>query len=165
MKKTINGKTYDTGTAKAIAHWNDVYLSSDPRYSCETLYIQKDGSLFLCGSGGPESNFAGTQKITPVTTSEAVKFIKRRAYYDEEENALAELGMKVEPQYYEYEVLDGYLVRCYVVGEKEKDMMMKELAENSYVISIRHISRKHAEELIDNGKKFTHYNQRKNRRF
>ena len=51
MKKIINGKTYNTETAKKLANWdNEIYGSFDSIE--ETLYQKRTGEFFLAGEGG-----------------------------------------------------------------------------------------------------------------
>jgi len=83
MKKIINGKLYDTETAKEI----DVISHGDgPRdfnYFCETLYRKRTGEYFIHGKGGPMSRYAeasgqntwsGGEKIIPLEYKAAAKW-------------------------------------------------------------------------------------------
>lgn len=79
MKKIINGKKYDTETAKELSSW-DNGLPGDFSYVSETLYRKKTGEYFLAGHGGARSKYAesigqncwsGGTAITPLTESEA----------------------------------------------------------------------------------------------
>lgn len=75
MKKIIDGKLYDTETAKEMA--SDSYLyPRDFGHWVETLYKKRTGEYFLHGIGGPASKYAescgqnqwsGGQKIIPLT--------------------------------------------------------------------------------------------------
>lgn len=81
MKKIINGKSYDTETARKV------YLTShggqsfrDFNYYVETLYCKRTGEYFLHGEGGPASKYAefvdyntrtGGERIMPMTLDEA----------------------------------------------------------------------------------------------
>ena len=47
MKKIINGKMYNTETAKEIGSWNNGRYRSDFYYVGETLYKKKTGELFV----------------------------------------------------------------------------------------------------------------------
>lgn len=52
MKKTINGKIYNTETAKGIDKWDNGLPVSDFCWTEETLYKKKTGEYFLyCESG------------------------------------------------------------------------------------------------------------------
>lgn len=58
MKKIINGKLYNTETAKEVAKdWNG-YSTWDFNYLCETLYLKKTGEWFLFGEGGSFTEYA-----------------------------------------------------------------------------------------------------------
>ena len=82
MKKIINGRRYDTDTAKEVAC--DSYSNrSDFAYWKETLYRKNTGEFFLHGVGGPMSRYAesagqnqwsGGQKIIPLTLEAAQKW-------------------------------------------------------------------------------------------
>lgn len=56
MKKIINGKKYDTSTAKEIARWDNGDCLSFG-WCSETLYRKKTGEYFLHGEGGPTSKY------------------------------------------------------------------------------------------------------------
>lgn len=58
MKKIINGKKYDTETAKKLGSWSNHCGYSDFNWCEETLYIKKTGEYFLFGEGGPMSEYA-----------------------------------------------------------------------------------------------------------
>ena len=58
MKKIINGKMYNTETAKEIGSWNNGRYRSDFYYVGETLYKKKTGELFVFGEGGAASRYA-----------------------------------------------------------------------------------------------------------
>ena len=57
MKKIINGKLYDTETAKEICSWSNVYYSGDFYHTYETIYQKKTGEYFLYGRGGALSQY------------------------------------------------------------------------------------------------------------
>ena len=79
MKKIINGRKYDTETAKEIACWNNGYLCSDFNYCKETLYLKKTGEYFLYGEGGALTQYSrsvfggsiGGSRIIPLTEESA----------------------------------------------------------------------------------------------
>lgn len=58
MKKVINGKLYDTTTAKRLAFATANCSCSDFSYWEEELYRKKTGEYFLYGSGGPMTKYA-----------------------------------------------------------------------------------------------------------
>jgi hypothetical protein len=80
MKKIINGKLYDTSTAKEIgSYWNGLG-DRDFNHISETLYRKKTGEFFLYGEGGPMTKYAesigqnewsGGEEIIPLTVESA----------------------------------------------------------------------------------------------
>lgn len=56
MKKIIDGKLYDTATAKKIAEWDNGRCGTFWE-ECETLYRTPKGTYFLHGWGGPMSRY------------------------------------------------------------------------------------------------------------
>ena len=92
MKKIINGKLYDTETAKEIA--GDSYNGSvtDFHYWEETLYKKRTGEYFLYGKGGPLSKYAkryeqngrvGGEAIQPMTYAEATAWAEEHMDADD----------------------------------------------------------------------------------
>lgn len=92
MKKIINGKMYDTETAKEVA---SCYHGEGPRdfhYYSESLYRKRTGEYFLAGKGGPMSHYAvtvgqnswsGGEKIIPLTYEEATEWAEREMSADD----------------------------------------------------------------------------------
>lgn len=82
MRKIINGKKYDTETAKEMWYyqygdWGDLFWWS------EFLYRKRTGELFLYGIGGGQSKYAKSlgngnyttgDVIYPLTTEEALEY-------------------------------------------------------------------------------------------
>ena len=58
MKTIINGKMYNTETAKKLMTWDNGYGVSDLAYCEETLYRKKNGEYFLYGNGNAGSKYA-----------------------------------------------------------------------------------------------------------
>ena len=93
MKKIINGKRYDTDTAKEIG----CASYSNPRdfnYWCETLYRKNTGEFFLHGEGGPRSRYAvtigqnewsGGEKLIPLSIEAAQKWAEENLSADDYE--------------------------------------------------------------------------------
>ena len=93
MKKIINGRRYDTETAKLVG-----YISySTPGsldYWCDSLYKKKTGEFFLHGEGGPmskhskrtgENEWSYGQEIIPLKLSQAQRWAERHLTADEYE--------------------------------------------------------------------------------
>lgn len=90
MRKVINGKLYDTDTARPIADWSKGY-SSDFAHVSETLYRKRTGEYFLHGEGGPMSAYAescgqsqwrGGEAIRPLDYDAARRWMEGHADAD-----------------------------------------------------------------------------------
>ena len=94
MKKIINGKKYDTETAKEVA-CNTWGYYGDLNFVAETLYKKKTGEYFLYAEGGANTIYA-TQcgcnswgsgwRITPLTENTAKKWGEENMDGDTYEN-------------------------------------------------------------------------------
>ncbi len=91
MKKIINGKRYDTDTAKLVGH-TSYGTPGDFNYWWEGLYRKRTGEFFLQGNGGPmskyserigENEWTGGQEIIPLSLEEAQEWGEK--YLDAEE--------------------------------------------------------------------------------
>lgn len=80
MKKIINGKLYDTDTARRLGDYDNGGSWSDFGHFEEALYVKKTGEYFLHGEGGPMTRYAvatgtnswsGGERIMPLTYDEA----------------------------------------------------------------------------------------------
>lgn len=92
MKKIINGKVYDTATAKKVASWYSSYARNDFHYYEEELYQKKTGEFFLSGEGNAASPYSkscgqnewcGSEKIQPLTYKEAQEWAEKHLDGDE----------------------------------------------------------------------------------
>ena len=91
MKKIINGKLYDTTTAKSIG--SDSYSNRrEFNYWYEELYQKRTGEFFLYGEGGPMSRYArtigqnewsGGEEIMPLSYSKAREWAEKHLTVDE----------------------------------------------------------------------------------
>jgi len=83
VKKIINGKRYDTETAKEVAGYRNGLGGNDFRNISENLYKTKKGSWFLAGEGGPMTKYsrpcgnmtAGGSDIIPLSDEEALNWL------------------------------------------------------------------------------------------
>ena len=99
MKKIINGKKYDTATAKEVGYDNNGLLSSDLSYIEEILYKKKTGEFFLCGRGGAMTKYAvnngnnsmSGKAIIPLTEDEAKKWAEDHLTVGEYEEIFGEV--------------------------------------------------------------------------
>lgn len=85
MKKIINGKLYDTSTAKVIVTDCGYNVRSFDYYE-EELYRKRTGEFFLHGVGGPLTRYAepvgnfgsrSGERIIPLTDDEAREYLER----------------------------------------------------------------------------------------
>ena len=91
MKKIIDGKMYNTDTAKAISIWNaGQYGGHD--YIEETLFKKRTGEYFLYGFSGAFGKYgkyidintcSGGSRITPYTEMEAKRWLEKYGTADE----------------------------------------------------------------------------------
>lgn len=86
MKKIINGKVYNTETAKRHGEYEPNPYYSDLDYFCETLYQKKTGEFFLHGEGNAASKYSkncgqnqwcSSEKIIPMTFKEAQEWAEK----------------------------------------------------------------------------------------
>lgn len=100
MKKIINGKKYDTNTAKEVGYWNNGLLLTDINYIEEILYQKKTGEFFLYGKGGArteyaehigENNSRSGSNIILLAEDEAKKWAEERLAVDEYEEIFGEV--------------------------------------------------------------------------
>lgn len=83
MKKVINGKMYNTETAKYIGNY---WYSSQGKFDhvSEDLYQKRTGEFFLYGEGGPLTRWAEVDSdaayegngIKPLTIDEAKQWVE-----------------------------------------------------------------------------------------
>lgn len=99
MRKIINGRKYDTETAKELGdYWNGLGENDFENFS-EILYQKKTGEYFLYGEGGPASKYAehcpggwtSGKGIIPMTESEAMKWAEEHLDCDECEAIFGEV--------------------------------------------------------------------------
>lgn len=92
MKKIINGKLYDTETAKEIGSTHHGEGPRDFTYFAETLYRKRTGEYFLYGEGGPMTRYAvstgqnswsGGERIEPMSYSSAKEWAEKNMVADE----------------------------------------------------------------------------------
>lgn len=92
MRKIINGKVYDTNTAKLLTVWENDCSPSDFGYTSESLYIKRTGEYFIHGESNANGKYArmeygmycGGEKITPLTKKQAMAWVENYANDDYE---------------------------------------------------------------------------------
>ena len=89
MQWTIDGKEYDTDTAKYIGRFRNTPYWNDAHFFEETLYRTKTGEFFLYGHGGTQSKYAyislggrrnPAQRIIPLTDEKAKEWMQQHGY-------------------------------------------------------------------------------------
>lgn len=99
MKKIINGKKYDTETAKEIGRY-ECNLTNGLDYLCETLYLKKTGEFFLTGEGGArtrygkatsDGEYCSGKDIEPLTEREAREWLEEHGGVDVYESVFGEV--------------------------------------------------------------------------
>lgn len=92
MKKIINGKVYDTDTAKKLGSYENMADYRNFHYFCEALYQKRTGEYFLHGEGGPMTQYArtidqnswsGGEKIMPLSVEAARKWAEEHLDADD----------------------------------------------------------------------------------
>ena len=82
MKKIINGKVYDTNSAKRVGDWGNGRYG-EFSYCSEELYRKRTGEFFLYGEGGAQSKYSkscgnnswsGSEMIIPLSYEAAQKW-------------------------------------------------------------------------------------------
>lgn len=90
MIKVINGKKYDTNTAKELTSFYNEETGF--RYLEEALYRKKTGEYFIYGNGGAltkyrvpcdNDSWSGSCAITPITQNEAKAWVEEHCSGEE----------------------------------------------------------------------------------
>ena len=108
MRKIINGRRYDTATAKLVGEYETGYIG-DFDWVAEKLYLKATGEFFLAGKGGARTRwstrtidgYASGDGILPLTLEEAREWAEEHLSVKEVENlfrspADAETGKKIQ---------------------------------------------------------------------
>lgn len=100
MDKIINGKTYNTETAKMVVGWCSEIPRNDPSFFEEFLYRKRTGEFFLYGTGGASTKYAhqvgnngwtGGEKIIPLSYAAAQEWTEQNASVEEYEEIFGEI--------------------------------------------------------------------------
>lgn len=101
MKKIINGRRYDTETAKELGFWDNNFGVSDFNFVQETLYQKRTGEYFLHGEGGPMTKYAetigmnqwsGGERIMPMSYEEAREWAESHLEADDYEKIFGQVS-------------------------------------------------------------------------
>ena len=94
MRKIIEGKLYDTETARMVGEWANAGSWRDFNHMEEQLYRKRTGEFFLYGEGGPATKYAvsagqntwsGGSRIIPLSYENARQWAEE--HLDAEEYA------------------------------------------------------------------------------
>ena len=107
MKKIINGKLYNTDTARSIG--SDFYgaYRRDLNFWNEELFQKKTGEYFLHGEGGPmtkygqevgQNEWSGGEKIIPMSYNSAKKWAEEHLTEEEYGSAFGAVPEDAEDQ-------------------------------------------------------------------
>lgn len=86
MQWTIDGKEYDTDTAKCVGRYKNTPYHNDANFYEEMLYRKKTGEFFLYGQGNSASKYAYispggrrsfAQRIVPLTDEKAKEWMQQ----------------------------------------------------------------------------------------
>lgn len=100
MKKIINGKKYDTETAKFKGKYDNGLGGTDLDWYEESLYLKRTGEFFLYGVGNARSKYSeacgsnwwsGSSDIIPLSLNEAMKWSETHLDGDEYEAIFGEV--------------------------------------------------------------------------
>lgn len=99
MKKIINGKKYDTGTASLICGHDNGRICSDFYFYKECLYKKKTGEFFIHEEGNAASCVAemqngfsvGGRRINPISEAEAMDFVEKYGTVEDYERLWGEV--------------------------------------------------------------------------
>ena len=100
MRTILNGKKYDTETAKEIGSDGEGYRN-DFRFFQETLYRKKTGEFFLYGEGGAMSRYAKSsgdnswgygEKIIPLSEKDAKAWAEKALSVEDYEALFGEVA-------------------------------------------------------------------------
>lgn len=92
MKKIINGKVYNTDTAREVGIWTNTWDHHSWTYEHESLYQKRTGEYFIYGEGGPQTKYAestsdnqwsGGEKIIPLSPAKAREWAEKHLSADE----------------------------------------------------------------------------------
>ena len=95
MRRSIDGKVYDTNTAEIICDISEGRIGEWDSVSAR-LYVTKKGAYFIAGYGGPTTRFkkqtndkngwVGSESIIPIGVEEARTYCEKFEPYDVEQN-------------------------------------------------------------------------------
>lgn len=105
MKKIIDGKLYNTETAKQLGSDSNPCGPRDFHYWHEELYQKRTGEFFLYGEGGPASKYSescgqnqwrGSEKIIPLSYKSAQEWAEEHLDAEDYEEIFGEVSEEGE---------------------------------------------------------------------
>ena len=100
MKKIINGKKYDTETAKEVGRWYNDQNYNDFNSFSEKLYRKRTGEFFLFGEGNANTKYAENignnswgsgEEIIPLSFEKAMSWAEKNLSSEEYEESFGEI--------------------------------------------------------------------------
>lgn len=101
MYKVLNGRRYNTQTAKRLGTHGD-YLPGDVNSSQETLYRTKSGEYFIHGEGGANTRYAKAaggggwtdgEHIAPISAENARQWVQEHLSGDDYDRIFGDAGI------------------------------------------------------------------------
>ena len=83
MRAIIDGKRYDTETAKVVAEWANTYDRGDFHHYSEALYLTPKGAWFLHGEGNASSPY-NDELLVEVMAARLAWMISMRIHSDKQ---------------------------------------------------------------------------------
>lgn len=77
MKKIINGKLYNTETAKCVGYWENTPITTDYNYYYQELYLKRTGEYFLYTWNLVPYGYNDQDYIDPLSEYEAKEWVER----------------------------------------------------------------------------------------
>lgn len=139
MKQILNGKVYNTETAKCVGEWFNGLSERDFSYCEESLYRKRNGEYFLYGYGGPMTKYAvsvgsnewkGVEKIIPLEWEDARKWAEEHLEAGEYE---AEFG-EVEED--DSRVQVHYSISAFADSKAKRDAQKQGVSLSAYIESL-----------------------------
>lgn len=129
MKKIINGKRYDTDTAKNVGYWCSNITDGLYRVE-EILYRKKTGEFFLLGAGGPRTKYAEWTETRNLCGGEKIIPLSEEAAREWAEESLS-------PEEYEaaFDVQEGRVNRSISLTERAAEKAEAQAKENGLSFS------------------------------
>lgn len=137
MKKIINGRRYDTTSAKEVGY--DYYSNpGDFSYWRETLYRKNTGEFFLHGEGGPNSKYSqsvglnewsGGERIMPMSLEEAQKWAEEHLSAEEYESIFGVIEETAEKRTVTFSLTEAAIEKIARIAA-EKGCAKSEVIEN-----------------------------------